>query len=270
LGSGHGREFVTNGGRAVPQKKSIALILKTQDYGEADRLVVFLSPGEGRVTALAKHARKSKRRFMNCLEPFSLVQFIYTEKPQQDLARLESGELVESFPELRRDLVSLGAAACLAEVAGELVGAIDNVAELFEAVKNALRQLAGGLPTRSLMLSYLIRLLALAGFGPRWQACQICGKQTDGIVWFSLKRGGIICQACLGQGQEERLYPLHPGTRKLIVAAHGLPLEHLGRLRFPELAQKETLVMLQGFMRFILGKELKTLNFINKIKFIRE
>ena len=249
----------------MPQKKSLAIILATKDFGEADRLVVFLTPEEGRTTALAKHARKSKRRFMNCLEPFSLVQLVYVDKPNQDLARLDSGELVEAFPELRRDLVVLGAAACLAEAAGELVGAIDNVAELFEAVKIALTQLAAGLPTRSLLLSYLIRLLALAGFGPRWQACQICGKRSEGMVWFSLKRGGIICQACLGQNREERLYPLHPGSRKLIVAAHGLPLENLGRLRFPELSQKETLVMLQGFMRFILGKELKTLNFISKI-----
>jgi DNA repair protein RecO (recombination protein O) len=253
----------------VTQKKSLAIILATKDFGEADRLVIFLTPKEGRTTALAKHARKSKRRFMNCLEPFSLVQLVYMDKPNQDLARLESGELVEAFPELRQDLVVLGVAACLAETAGELVGAIDNVAELFEAVKIAFTQLAAGLPTRSLLLSYLIRLLALAGFGPRWQACQVCGKRAEGIVWFSLKKGGIICQACLGQGQEERLYPLHPGSRKLIVAAHTLPLENLGRLRFPELARKETLVMLQGFMRFILGKELKTLNFINKTAFQR-
>ncbi len=254
----------------MPQKKCAALILKTQDYGEADRLVVFLSPEEGRVTALAKHARRSKRRFMNCLEPLSLVQLVYTQKPNQDLARLESGELVESFPQLRRDLGALGAAACLAEAAGELVGAIDRVGELFEAVQTALGQLAAGLPTRSLMLSYLVRLLALAGFGPRWQACQLCGQRADGMVWFSLNQGGIVCQACLGRGREERLYPLHPGSRKLIVAAHGLPLENLGRLRFPALSQKETLVMLQGFLRFILGRDLKTINFIDKINFLRE
>ena len=96
----------------MTQKKSLAIILATKDFGEADRLVVFLTPGEGRTTALAKHARKSKRRFMNCLEPFSLVQLVYVDKPHQDLARLDSGELVEAFPELRRDLVVFGAAAC--------------------------------------------------------------------------------------------------------------------------------------------------------------
>lgn len=249
----------------MPQKKTLALILKTQDFGEADRLVVFLTPAEGRVTALAKHARKSKRRFMNCLEPFSLVQLVYTEKPNQELARLESGELLEAFAELRQNLAPLAVAACLSETAGEIVGATDNLPELFEALKSSLVHLAAGLPTRSLFLSYLIRLLSLAGFGPRWQSCQVCGKQVDDIVWFSLNKGGIICQTCLPQSQGERLYPLHLGSRKLILAAHRLPLENLARLRFPALAQKETLVILQGFIRFILGKELKSLSFIDKV-----
>jgi DNA repair protein RecO (recombination protein O) len=249
----------------VPQKKNLALILKTQDFGEADRLVVFLTRAEGRITALAKHARKSKRRFMNCLEPISLVQLVYTEKPNQELARLESGELVEAFSELRRNLAPLAVAACLSETAGEIVGAIDNLPELFEALKSALAHLALGLPTRSLLLSYLIRILSLSGFGPRWQACQVCKKQGDGIVWFSLPRGGVICPACLGQSQRERLYPLHLGSRKLIMAAHRLPLENLARLRFSALAHKETLAILQGFIRFILGKELKSLSFIQKV-----
>lgn len=251
----------------MPQKKTVAIILNTRDFGEADRLVVFLSPTAGRITSLAKHARKSKRRFVNCLEPFSLVELMYREKPNQELARLESGELLEAFPELRRDLTSLAVAACLTETAGEIVGAIDNLGELFEALKSSLGHLAAGLPTRSLFLSYLIRLLSLAGFGPRWQACQVCGQQTEAIVYFSLNRGGIICQPCLSQSQRERLYPLHLGSRKLILAAHRLPLENLGRLRFPALAQKETLALLQGFIRFILGKELKSLGFINKVTF---
>lgn len=253
----------------MPQKKSLAIILATKDYGEADRLVVFLTPSAGRITALAKHARKSKRRFMNCLEPLSLVQLVYTEKPNQDLARLENGELLEAFPELRGDLVTLAVAACLTETAGELVGTIDQVPELFEALQTSLRQLTAGLPTRSLFLSYLTRLLSLTGYGPRWQTCQVCGRQSDGLVWFNIPKGGIICQPCLGQTHGERLYPLHLGSRKLILAAQRLPLENLGRLRYPELAQKETLAILQAFIRFILGKELKSLNFINKVPYFR-
>lgn len=248
----------------MPQKKSIALILASRDFGEADRLVVFLTPEEGRVTGVAKHARKSKRRFMNCLEPFSLVRFIFTAKAHQDLARLDSGELVEAFPQLRRDLAPLAAAACLTETTGEIVGAIDNLPELYEALLNALERLAGGGPSGSLLLSHLIRILALAGFKPRLQNCLACGRRNQGLAWFNPVRGGLLCEACVRHNQEGRLYPVHPGSRKLILAALGLPLAHLARLRFPEMAQQEILNLLQALVRQILGKELKSFAFYRK------
>ena len=188
----------------MAQKKSAALILSSRDFGEADRLVVFLTPEEGRVTGVAKHARKSKRRFMNCLEPLSLVRFIFTAKPNQDLARLDSGDLVEGFVQLRRDLAPLAAAACLAETTGEIVGAIDNLPELFQALRTAWERLAGGGPAGSLLLSHLIRILALAGFGPRLQGCQACHRPDPGLAWFSPSRGGILCEACVRQHQGGR------------------------------------------------------------------
>jgi hypothetical protein len=66
------------------------------------------------------------------------------------------------------------------------------------------------------------------------------------------------------QHQAGRLYPVHPGSRKLILAALGLPLEHLARLRFPDMAQQETLALLQALIRQILGKDLKSFAFYRK------
>ena len=59
-------------------------ILKVTDYGEADRLVVFLTPARGPLTGMAKHARQSRRRFAHCLEP------------------LQQGDPVPLRPRLRR------------------------------------------------------------------------------------------------------------------------------------------------------------------------
>lgn len=249
----------------MPQEKSPALVLSTRDFGEADCLVVFLTPTAGRLTAIAKHARKSKRRFMNCLEPFSLVEYIFHQKANQELARLERGELLESFAELRGSLLRLGVAAVLTETAGELVGTTDNLAAVFATLKNSLGQLAAGMHSWSLFLSHLIRLLTLAGFGPQWQACQLCGQADGNLVWFSPRRGAVICRDCLGRISGERLLPLHLGSRKLILAAQRLPLHHLARLRFPALARQETLAALQPFLRQIVGRELKSLGFLEKI-----
>jgi len=62
-----------------------------------------------------------------------------------------------------------------------------------------------------------------------------------------------------------KLKPGQPGTRKLVLAALNLPLQNLARLRFPALAQTETLTLLRGFIRFILGKDLNTLAFLDKV-----
>lgn len=249
----------------MPQKKTPAIVLHGRDLGEADCLVTFLTPEAGRIAALAKHARKSKRRFMNCLEPLSLVEFIYTEKPHQELARLESGVLVEAFRGLRRSLLPLAAAAVLAEVTGELVGTMDTVAAVFATLKKGLGHLAAGQPPWSLFLSHLIRVVAETGFGPQWEHCRLCGEGDGNLVWFSPAQGNVVCQGCVGRVTGERLYPLHRGSRKLLQAAHRLPLAHLARLRFPDLARQETLAVLRPFLGQIIGRELPSWGFLEKI-----
>jgi DNA repair protein RecO (recombination protein O) len=249
----------------MPPERSEALILATRDYGEADCLVVFLTPAAGRITAVAKHARKSKRRFMNCLEPLSLVEFFYTVRADQELARLDRGELMHSFRGLRRSLLPLATAAILAETAGEVVGAVDNLPALYQTLKNALGQLAVGPRPWSLFLSHLSRLVAQAGFNPHWQVCGLCGRTQEALVWFSPDKGGVVCEDCLPRLTGERLYPLHPGSRKLILAAQQLPLEKMTRLRFPDLAQEEITAAYRAFLRQIVGRELRSWGFLDKI-----
>ena len=75
----------------MPSQETPAIIITVRDYGEADRLVTFLTPVRGRLTGIAKHARKSKKRFANCLEPLSLVTLFLSERPRGDLEFLERG-----------------------------------------------------------------------------------------------------------------------------------------------------------------------------------
>ena len=58
-----------------------AIVLTVKDFGEADRLVTFLTPARGRLTGLAKHAKKSRKRFANVLEPLKRVEFFSKPLP---------------------------------------------------------------------------------------------------------------------------------------------------------------------------------------------
>ncbi len=249
----------------MPPERAQAIVLAVRDYAEADCLVTFLTAEHGRLTALAKHARKSRRRFMNCLEPLSCVEYMFTHKPHQELARLERGELIEAWRGLRRSLLSLATAAILAESSGELVGGTDSLAAMFATLQQALSLLAAEAAPWSVFLSHLSRQLALAGFGPQWQGCQLCGQEGGSLAFLRPRQGGLVCQNCVSTIQGERLWPLHLGSRKLLLAAQQLPLAHLARLRFPAAARQETWAALQAYLHLVIGRELKSCSFLAKI-----
>ncbi len=161
----------------MPSKETPAIILSVKDYGEADRLVTFLTPERGRLTGVAKHARKSRKRFAHCLEPLSRVTLFLSERPRGDLEFLEKGEALRSFPALRRDLARLGAAALLAELAGDLASPPEATAQVFTALETALTFLDEGSPPDSLLPGFLLHLLKLGGYGLALNHCRACGRE---------------------------------------------------------------------------------------------
>ncbi len=247
----------------MSERQTPAIIIQVRDYGEADRLVTFLTPAGGRLTGLAKHAKKSRRRFANCLEPLNRVVFFLSPRAR-DLEFLQKGELVRSYPGLRRDLPRLGAAAVLAELAGELAAPPEATGEIFAALEEALDRLEAGAPPDSLLPAFLFHLLRLGGYGPRLESCLECGQEPRAPLYFSVPRGGVLCRACSREAAGP-LLTLEPGTWKLLRLAQGLPREKLARLRFPPRQRDQTLLLLKTFLRRHLGRDLKSWAFWEKM-----
>jgi len=172
----------------MAERQTPAIVLTVREYGEADLMVNFLTPGYGSLTGIAKHARKSRRRFAHCLEPLSRVVFFLSPRSGRDLEFLQKGELVRSFPALRRDLKRLGAAAILAEVAGLMAGPPEAYQEIFAALEEALGLLDQGSPPDSLLPAFLLHLLGLGGYRPRLHQCGVCGQEPAPPLNFSLPR----------------------------------------------------------------------------------
>ena len=242
-----------------------AIVLTVRDYGEADLLVTFLTPGQGPVTGIAKHAKKSRRRFAHCLEPLSRVVFFLSPRPGRDLEFLQKGELVRSFPALRRDLKRLGAAALLAEVAGLMAGPPEAYQEIFAALEEALALLEQGLPPDSLLPAFLLHLLGLGGYRPRLHRCGVCGAEPpEPPLSFSLPQGGVVCGTCSREAARP-LLPLSPGLWKLLRLAQDLPRDKLSRLRLPPQQRDQSLAIFKAFLRYHLGKEPKSWTFWEKV-----
>jgi DNA repair protein RecO (recombination protein O) len=173
---------------------------------------------------------------------------------------------VRSFPALRRDLARLGAASLLAELAAEMASPPEATAAIFTTLETALTLINEGAPPDSLLPVFLLHLLTLGGYGLSLHHCRVCGQEPEPPLLVSLPKGGIVCGAC-SRGAPGPQISLNPGSWKLLRLAQDLPLEKLGRLRFPPGQRGQSLGLLRLFIRHHLGRDLKAWAFWDKVAF---
>src|SRR5437867_5289879 len=80
----------------MPLKESEAIVLRTYPFRESDLLVTLFTRIEGKVRGVAGAAKKSRRRFGGALEPLTYIKVAYEDRERQELARLDSCEVLES------------------------------------------------------------------------------------------------------------------------------------------------------------------------------
>ncbi len=174
-------------------KESEAIILRTYPLRESDLLVTLFTRMEGKVKGVARAAMKSRRRFGGALEPLTYVRAFYDDRERQELARLDSCEVIESP---MSGEVSYARAVALAHV-GELLDelmpdreASDAVFRLSLAVLQELRGKAVWMP-----LTYFeLWMTRLMGFLPDLSECLMCGRPLEGNrAFYHALADGLIC-----------------------------------------------------------------------------
>jgi len=160
-------------------KESEAIVLRTYPLRESDLLVTLFTRLEGKVKGVARAAMKSRRRFGGALEPLTYVRAFYDDRERQELARLDSCEVIESPMATEVSYSRAAALAHVAELLDELMPdreASDAVFRLSLAVLQELRGQALWMPITYFEL-WMTRLM---GFLPEFAECVVCGRALDG------------------------------------------------------------------------------------------
>jgi len=180
---------------------SPAIIMRAKEFGEADLLVAFFTPLKGQLKGIAKGARRSRKRFVNSLDLFSLVSLEYAAKKGGGLCFLHSGKLIDAFPGLRSDFGRLTVASYLIELTETLFppGVTDQC--VFELLKEALGALSEGERADRVSLLFEARAMALGGYRINTEKCCICRRayRGEGLALFVREKGGIACLKCQKQ-----------------------------------------------------------------------
>ena len=192
----------------MPLDESEAIILRTENYGEQDKLVVFFSREKGLVRGLAKGARKFNNRFGSSLEPFSQVRLFYYEKEKHDFVTISNSDLLASSFELFSQIKTNWAFAYFAELT-EKFSPYREKEELLYRLLQAVTSAAKA----SQAVEYITRyfefwFLKINGILPDFNRCQHCQRPITSSSWLAPERQGVLCPNCTRDKKME-VTPIH-------------------------------------------------------------
>jgi DNA repair protein RecO (recombination protein O) len=207
-----------------------AIVLGAVNYGEADRIVTLFGRATGKLSALARGARKSQRRFAGGLGLCAIGTASLRERPGAELLTLERFDATEAHPGLGEDVARMAHAAYAAELAGKLCAPRQEEPAVFDALLSFVRLLdeAGASAERLRVLE--LGFLGALGFGPVIDSCAVCGGErfagrpaAEIAFRWDPDRGGAVCVGCARIGR-----PLSASARAALVRLAATPLAAAG------------------------------------------
>lgn len=197
----------------MPLRESEAIVLRSFPLGEADRLVSFLSRSSGRLRGVARGARRPKSRFGSTLEMMSHIRVWYYERETRDLVRIGQCELMESFFAAQKDYASTMALALVSEVTEAVVPEREATDPVFRLILLTARTVQSGTGVWLAVAYFLLWMVRLAGWLPKLDECQSCGRELRGDDAFEMMHGELVCRDCRVGGKRIALDVLRLGQK---------------------------------------------------------
>ncbi len=242
----------------MPLEQTEAIVLRTFNVGEQDKIVVFFSRDKGIIKGIAKGARKFASRFGSSLEPMSQVNIFYYEKERKELVTVNNCDLIESFFEIQKEPKTSFTLSYFSELIEEFFPSSSKDDLLYRLLLSNLHALKAGGDLSFLTRYFEVWFLKINGVLPDLTKCKKCHKALTKSGWLSSKKDGAFCDRCAPQRKERT----KPELRAFLQwTKKNSPPEKGERLFSPE--QLESIgKILQEIIIFHLEKEPKTLHYL--------
>jgi len=242
--------------------KTEAIVLKTLNVGEADRILSLYTPNLGKFSAIAKGVRRPKSKLGGHLGLLCHSSLMLARGQNLDI--ITQSETISSFLPLRGDLWRSSLALYAAELVDQFTAEREENYPVFKLLLDTLHRLCETKDRELTMRYFELHLLAHLGYKPELYQCLACKSALEPTTNFFSPGGGVLCPEC--RGKEPVARPISVNALKVMRFLASSDYATASRLRLnPELSG-ELESLLRHYIRYILEREVKTVEFLDRLR----
>ena len=234
------------------------ILLSMKDVHETDRLCTIFSPDEGRVTMLAKGARRITSRKAGTLQLFSEIKGIKYEARSTPL--LNEAITLTTPKALRSDTDLQAYAHYMAEVLIKFLPASEPLPQLFTLLQESLAALNTRQRPQLLLARFIVRFLENQGYAPLLTNCQECGESFQiQAPYFDYREGAFVCES-------DRTPTTEPIRVRILKTLHFLSTSSvvdMMKVSLTEPDAREALLLANNFLSARYQVEVNAYSFLN-------
>jgi DNA repair protein RecO (recombination protein O) len=249
-----------------------ALVLRARPSGESNREITFLTAEEGLIRATVFGGPKSRLRAHAA--PYHRGKLWIYRDPVKEFLKVTDFDVQVWRPGIRELYERATAASAVAETilaAHGGGGSWEEALDLADGALDAL-DLADESTARRIVIQFLWNWAEILGLRPEINRCASCACEGggDGLLWYSLRDGTLICPSCAAlplvyaagregfPGETTGFLPVGPGVRRWITMAQTQDPSKLARFTMDKTAEGEAKALVTAVLAGALGKRLGT------------
>lgn len=241
-----------------------AVVLRTDDFGDANRVVTLFTKEFGKLEVNAYGCRRAKSSLSGALQMFNHITAQLTRGTKVDTVR--EADIINFYDALTADIERLAYASLLFEIVNRMTLPRQCELATFNLLTSALPVMSRRNPRIAALIG-ACQFMETSGVQLNFSRCVHCGKEIFGNAAISLLDGGAVCMNCLDAAQDSRPYP--EGLRRTFETMLGFDWHDTTKLTFNSRQVTAAENFFLEYVHGLLGQGLKSVQFIRELEALK-
>jgi DNA repair protein RecO (recombination protein O) len=240
------------------------IVLRNKAYGESDQLLYVFTRERGKVSMIAKGAKKPRSRFGAVTEAFTVADFVCYQHSSTSMPSLSQADIIAHHQHIRADLLLTAYGAYWLELVDHVIVDKEPAPMLYQQLGILLQQLDEGKDPEILTRLLELVVLTSAGYQPVCSHCASCGDEWEigKEVAFSLSHGGTVCKKC----RDFKDILLTPATAYYLRMLQHLSPAQLGKVHIKNDTKQQLETVIGAYLQNQLEVKLKTQAILHSLR----